>query len=402
MPGWRILLWVVLVLTTVLFLYLVRGILLPFVIAIAISALLEPTIRKLRLRGWPRPLAIWSIFLVFVGLFVALGVWLTPIVSQQVAGFRDRVDEITTTLTVPDDNANFFVRWNPVLEVEKPASTSPVDRLLEQNRETLARLNLPTTKRALYLQFVEPQRANLGKSIQGFLSGFLGIASGFVSQVLILLFVPLLVLLMLFNMETFRKRSVTWIPPAIRRSTIDILGDMGQVFTNYMRGVAIAVFGYMAFMGFTLSVLGAPYALLLGVLFGALYLVPYLNVAISGTLLFVATGLSGREGNFLYQTASPWAFAGFLLVVYVVCHFVFDTLVYPRFVGRSVGLDPVVSMFVIFSGGALFGLVGMIIAFPLAGAVKVILDRLLRITSSSQEGLSLPAVPLRHRSAPNP
>jgi predicted PurR-regulated permease PerM len=56
-------------------------------------------------------------------------------------------------------------------------------------------------------------------------------------------------------------------------------------------------------------------------------------------------------------------------------------------------------MFVIFSGGALFGLIGMIIAFPLAGAVKVILERLLRVTSVQAETLALPMVPLRHRAA---
>jgi predicted PurR-regulated permease PerM len=153
----------------------------------------------------------------------------------------------------------------------------------------------------------------------------------------------------------------------------------------------------MAFMSLLLTLLNAPYSVLLGVLFGALYLVPYLNVAISGTVLFLVTGLSGRTGDFMFHAGSPWAFAGILVLVYILCHFTFDTLVYPRFVGRAVGLDPVVSMFVIFSGGALFGLVGMIIAFPLAGSVKVILDRLIRITSTSQEGLHLPAVPLRHR-----
>ncbi len=61
------------------------------------------------------------------------------------------------------------------------------------------------------------------------------------------------------------------------------------------------------------------------------------------------------------------------------------------------GLLPVMSMFVFLSGGALFGLVGMILAFPLAGAVKVMLDRLIRVTSSSADALDLPAVPLRHR-----
>lgn len=86
-----------------------------------------------------------------------------------------------------------------------------------------------------------------------------------------------------------------------------------------------------------------------------------------------------------------------MALVYLVCHLIFDNMVYPRLVGGSVGLHPVVSMFVIFSGGALFGLVGMIIAFPLAGAVKVILERLLRVTTVQPDMLGLPPVPLRHR-----
>src|ERR1700733_12865227 len=98
MQGWRMALWVVLVLAILVFLYFVRGILLPFIIAFAISALLEPTIKKLRLRGWPRPLAIWSIFLLFVGVFVGAGIWLAPKISTQVGEFRGKFDEFTSTL----------------------------------------------------------------------------------------------------------------------------------------------------------------------------------------------------------------------------------------------------------------------------------------------------------------
>jgi len=401
MPGWRIALWMVIVLAILMFLYYVRGILLPFVIAFAISAVLEPTIKKLRLKGWPRPLAIWSIFSAFILVVVGLGIWLTPIISNQVLGFKARIDEVTSSIAKQDANENFFVRWNPVLQIEHEAEQDPVDKLLAQNEGILQRLSLPTTKRVWYAQYIEPQRAQLGKSIQSFLQGFLGIASGLVSHLLTLMFVPLLVLLMLFNMDQFKRRSVTWIPPSIRANTISILGDIGQVFSSYLRGVTIAVLGYMTVMSILLEVIGAPYSVLLGVLFGALYLVPYLNVLISGSLLVVVTGLSGRTSGLLFHQTNPWSFALILLVIYILVHFTYDSLVYPRVVGKAVGLDPVVSMFVIFSGGALFGLVGMIIAFPLAGSVKVILDRLIRITSASQEVLALPSVPIRHRSTPS-
>ena len=386
----------VIVLTILLFLYYVRGILLPFVIAFAISALLEPTIKRLRLKGWPRPVAIWTIFMAFVGVVAGMGLWLTPIVSNQVGGFKNKIDEVTSNLTRQDETDNFFVRWNPAVQIAHP-DDNPLDKFLEQYQDSLERFGLPTTRRAIMAQYVEPQRAQVGKSIQKFLQSFLGIASGLVSHVLTLLFVPLLVLLMLFNMDQFRKRSVTWIPPSIRANTISVLSDIGQVFSSYLRGVTIAVVGYMVFMSVMLEILGAPYSILLGVLFGALYLVPYLNVLISGTLLLVVTGLSDRSSGLLIHAASPWSFAAILVLCFMACHFTYDSLVYPRVVGKAVGLDPVVSMFVIFSGGALFGLIGMIIAFPLAGSVKVILDRLIRVTSGTQDVLHLPSVPLRHR-----
>jgi predicted PurR-regulated permease PerM len=136
---------------------------------------------------------------------------------------------------------------------------------------------------------------------------------------------------------------------------------------------------------------------LLGALFGAIYLIPYLNVVISSTTLVLVTVLSGKQDWLTIHFSSPWAYAGVLVVSYVACHFVFDMIVYPRFVGNAVGLHPIVSMFVIFSGGALFGLPGMILAFPVAGSIKVILDRLLAVTNKTERELILPELPLRHR-----
>src|SRR4051812_41966931 len=105
MPGWRIALWVVLVLTSLIFLYLVRGILLPFVVAGAICAIVDPVVQKLRRRGWPKWLAIWSLVILSVNVLVALAVWLTPVVTQQVSGFRDRIDDLTAQLTQQDETS---------------------------------------------------------------------------------------------------------------------------------------------------------------------------------------------------------------------------------------------------------------------------------------------------------
>ncbi len=399
---WRIALWVAIVLIALVFLYLVRGVLLPFGLAFAISAVLHPLVNRLRRRGWPAWLAIGSIFAIFFGSLVLLGIFLTPVVSKQIAGFKDRVDDLAAGFSQPDEDSNFFVRWNPVVVERSTRSHDLVDSVLESQGGTLARLGLPTTKRALYAQYVEPQRGGIDKTVRNFLQGFVGIASGLLSQVLVLLFVPLLVLLILPNWDGLKTKLFNLVPPGIRPGTVAMLGDIGDVFSKYLRGVSIAVGGYMLVMGLLLSLLGAPYGLLLGFLFGLVYLIPYLNVAICGTVLFAVTMLSGENSGYFLHMASPAALAFAFVGIYIVVHFVYDSAVYPRLVGSAVGLDPIVSMFVIFSGGALFGLPGMILAFPFAGTVKVILARLFGVTNRVETALLLPSVPERHRAALTP
>lgn len=399
MVGWRVLLWVVIVLAIILFLYAVRGVLLPFVVAYALSAILDPVVRKLRLRGWSRPTAVLAVMSIFIGAMVALGVWLGPVISNQVGTLRSKLDTFSSEILTPRPEDNFFVRWNPVVQAQPSESSSQVDLLFDTYGAQLKTLGLPSSRQEFVDKYVEPHRGELGQRVQGFLGSFLGVLGVAASQLLLMLFVPLLMLLILMDMEQFKRKSANWIPPSIRASTMSILGDIGQVFMKYLRGVTISVCSYIVVMSIVLTLLGVPYSILLGVIFGAVYLIPYLNGFICLLTILLVTGLSGKTGDLFFHFNSSWTFGLTMAVLYLVCHLIFDNIVYPRLVGGSVGLHPVVSMFVIFSGGALFGLVGMIIAFPLAGAVKVILERLLRVTTVQADTLSLPAVPLRHRAS---
>ena len=395
--DWRFILWVVIAIAALGFLYLVRGILMPFIVAILISALLHPFYSWFRKKGWGNGTSALVPMLVFFGTFLTAGLALTPIITQHIGGLKDRGEQLASSLARPNPLDNFFYRGNPDNRIKAAESKDPVDVFLGNYSDVLTRFSLPTTKREILAQYVEPQRDQIKSTVQNVVKGSFSAATGFVSQGFTLIFVPLLVWFILPNTQSFKRKIINLIPPQIRNSSLGIADDIGQVFSNYLRGVAIAVFGYMAFMALLLSILGAPYGLLLGCLFGAIYLVPYLNVLISASTLFLVTGLSGKVQWFGIHFASSWSYAGVLVAVYVICHFLFDSAVYPRFVGNAVGLDPIVSMFVIFCGGALFGLPGMMLAFPVAGSVKVLLDRLINVTNNVDAELMLPEIPLRHR-----
>lgn len=399
MIGWRITLWAAIVLAAFAFLYLVRGILLPFILAFLISFLLDPTIRKLRLRGFSRGAAVALVFLVFFGALMGVAVWLTPIVGNQLGAFRDRLETYTTSMARASEERNFFVKWQPQELVKPPQPPNQLDEVLAQLRPTLQRLNLPNTREAIVDRYVKPYQRELASYVQNFFNSLLGVVTAAGSQLLLLVFTPLFVLFILMDMEKFKRRSASWIPPAIRADTMGLLSDVGQVFVKYMRGVTIVLIWYVAVASILLSLLGAPYSILLALLFALVYLIPLVGPVINALVLFTVTGLSGAAGNLFVNFSSSWVFAGIISAIYFGAMMVFDQLVYARVVGSSVGLHPVVSFFVIFAGGALFGPLGMLLAFPLAGAVKVILDRLLRVTSSTHGTLNLPSVPLRHRAS---
>jgi len=393
---WRILIWVAIVLATLGFLYAVRSILLPFALAFIITVLLEPSIQKLRRKGVSRKAAVSAVMLVFFGIVTGVLIFAVPAVSRQIQGFSANLQSMTNQLGASTDQT-VFTRWNPVIRAT-PAKPNPVDQILEQFQSPLERFGLPTTRRSMVQQYVEPHRAKISKSVQTFFNGFLGIVLSAGSQFFLLLFTPIFVALMLSDFERLKVRSATWIPTSIRAETISLFRDVGQVFISYLRGVTTSVAVYTLLMATLFLILGVQYAILVALLVGAVYMIPYLGYIISAVTLLCITGLSGQTGNGLLHFGSSWSFASAVVAIYTVVFFVYDNFVNPQFMGRAVGLNLLVSMFVVFSGGALFGIVGMIIAYPTAGAIRVILERLIRsATSTTTTGIELPPIPLRHR-----
>jgi predicted PurR-regulated permease PerM len=274
-----------------------------------------------------------------------------------------------------------------------------VDDVLQKFGPQLQKFGVPSTRQAIVDQYVEPQRDQIAQAVRAFFNGFFGIVAGAAQRLLLLLIVPLLVFYFLSDMDTMRQKVGLWIPPSIRSSTLSVLGEIGQVFRSYLRGISTMALMYMVSAALILGLLGVPYFLLLAVTVGALYLIPIVGTFLSTALIFVISLLSGQNGSYWFHVSSPLVYAFICAISFIVMSSViFDNLVVPRVVGKAVDLHPLVSMFVVMAAGILFGIPGMIIAFPLAGSLKVVLQRLMRIANQpTVEFAGLPAVPGRHR-----
>lgn len=380
------------------FLYLVRGILLPFVVGTLVAILLDPVVRRLRRRGLGRGAAVGVVFVAFFAVITAIGFFTVPIMAKQLTAFTTNIGSMTRGLAEQSYNNNYFVRWNPRHRIEASSGVSPLDRTLAQMRPTLDKLGIPSTQAEITEQVLEPRRQEITKFVQGFFNSMLGAIGGLGAQFLLLLFAPLVALFLLMDFDRIRLSLPNWIPPAIRGETMEIMEDVGDVFQKYLRGIMISWALYTTTVAIVLSILGAPYAVLIALLFGTLYLIPIIGGLVNYVSLLVIVGLSGQHANWFATFPSSWAFALVLVGALFLVTWVWDQVVSPNLVGSAVGLNPVVSMFVVAAGGSLFGILGMLVAFPIGGAAKVILERVLKVTNTTgSDTLGLPATPLRHR-----
>lgn len=131
-----------------------------------------------------------------------------------------------------------------------------------------------------------------------------------------------------------------------------------RVFGGYIRGLLIASFctGSIAAIGFT--IIGVPYAGLLGLITGILNVIPYIGPWTGGIL-------AGIAGLFV----SPWVALG-SVVVSVVAQQTVDTFITPRVYGSTVELHPALVIVALSAGQAVGGVLGMVLAVPVAAAIK--------------------------------
>ncbi len=137
-----------------------------------------------------------------------------------------------------------------------------------------------------------------------------------------------------------------------------VLAVISRAMGGYMRGIVITstVGGILSFLGFTL--IGHPYAGLMGITVGIFHFVPVIGP-------WLAAGLSALLALFV----SPWLAVASILVS-VVAQNVTDNLISPLVMRSAVKIHPVLSLFGIVLGSAVGGVLGMALAIPLTAAVR--------------------------------
>lgn len=197
---------------------------------------------------------------------------------------------------------------------------------------------------------------------------FAGIGSvvGILSTtVLALITTPFILFYLLKDGQHLPYHIMKFVPSKMREHTYRLLREMNQQISQYIRGQLIVAFfvGLMFWIG--LSIIDMDYALTLGILAGALNLIPFLGTFIALIPIVVIA----------IVVHSPFMLVK-VLIVFAFEQTLEGRVIQPLILGSNLSIHPVTIIAVLLTAGNLFGIAGVILGIPAYAVLKVILAHL--------------------------
>jgi predicted PurR-regulated permease PerM len=215
-------------------------------------------------------------------------------------------------------------------------------------------------------------------------SALLGITGDLVGTVFSAVTLVFLTLFLLIGLPGFKRAALDMLPPPQAARTGTILDEVTRTISFSLLGnIAISVIAGTV-VGITAVIIGAPFPVVLAVIVGLFDLIPQVGSMIAA-IIVVSITLAGAG-------VVPAVILALVILVYQqVENYVIQPVVYRQ----AIELSGFATIAVVMVGGALMGVIGAILAVPVAGSLKVILRE---ITASRRERMQR----LRETQAPAP
>ena len=301
------------------------------ILALFLAVVLNPAVNWLQRRGIKRSI---GILLTYLGLVVALiaivGIFVPLVISEIVA-------LINFIVTVAQTPGGFTELLRGIAEQYE------VDWLFDTLSDQLA--DLPS---------------QLGEWAKSFLlstGGILVSTAGFATALVTVL---TLTFMMLVESERFTNLGLRLFAEPQRSRVRRLLEQSGKAISGYITGNLLIslICGVTTFI--VLVILGMPYPAALALLVALLDLIPLVGATLGGALLVIV-------GLFV----SPLT-AVILLIYILIYQQVEGSVLQPMVYSRSVQLHPILIFIAVLVGGALMGIVGALLAIPVAEVIRVV------------------------------
>lgn len=177
---------------------------------------------------------------------------------------------------------------------------------------------------------------------------------------------------LLLHVEKLLAAFIGLTPRPYQHEIETLVSRINDALGAYLRSqlILVAIMSTATFI--FLSVIKVDYPLVLGVLTGFLELIPFIGP-------YTAGGIAVSVA--LFQSTTPFGWSHLTLgIVVAIGYFVLrqleDTLIIPALIGRVVHLNPILVIFVLLAGATLGGVLGLLIAVPVASVIRILVQYL--------------------------
>jgi predicted PurR-regulated permease PerM len=308
--------------------WLARGLVLPVFLAAALAYLLSPAVAWADALAIRRSVAVSALYAVIIVVLVVAGLLLGPGMFAEAAAMMDRLPGLARQI---DAGLDAVVR-------ELAESAPALRRLLPEGGDWVQRFVL-----------------NPGPGEPGDLFEHMG------HFFLLAILVPFFAFFLLRDMPRLIALAMDRLPPQHVETSVAVWRELNGVIGRYIRGVVLdgLVVGALAALG--LWAARVPYPLLLGAFAGLANVVPFVGPLLSGAAAGLVVVLTPGQGL---------AGVGRVILLFLVIKVLDDTIIQPFTIGRSVHLHPALLLGSVVVGSHVLGVLGMIIAVPVATVLQ--------------------------------
>ena len=236
------------------------------------------------------------------------------------------------------------------------SAEASVNKIFNDANSWMRHVKLPQQWR----ETIFSRASDLANSIAGWLTESLAGALTYFKYLTWPILIPVLSFFLLKDASTFEQNLIALLPnERLQKRAHWLLMDVSRTLAAYIRAqiTACLVVGSVMMLGLTL--IGAPYPIVLGAIAGLLEFIPLIGPLISAIFIFGLT-----------LTVSVKTALGVALFL-AVLRMVQDYFIYPRIVGRGIKMHPLMVIMAILAGAEIGGLIGIFLSIPVVGLVIV-------------------------------
>lgn len=339
-----------LVIATLLILYRVRRLLLPFVMAVILAYLVEPLVRRIHKRTrLPRILIIAIIYLLIIAFLVAIPVSAIPPIVGQV------------NLLIKNFPSYIFKIGVLVQELQNPIVITE-DIVIPLDVWELDRAFLTLSSNLLNIV------QGLGGQTISIFSNVVGASLSTVGWVVVVLFLSFY---LVKDYEQLFAGMLSLAPGDYHGDLIRLSKEMSLLWNAFLRGQLVLCLVVAGIVFAVTMVLGLPSALLLAAIAGLMEFFPTIGPVLAA-IPAVIIGYIQYDSSWLGQITGPFWFVIIIIVIYAVIYQTENYVLLPRIIGYRLRLHPVVVILGAIAGATIAGILGILLAAPFLASMRLI------------------------------